>query len=106
MALDDLRGLTRQPGDVLDLARRGADADDRAQREAERARVDLGPVAGDGPALLKPLKPLGHSRRRETHPPAQFGERQPPVALKLGDQKAIRLIEWPIRSHIAHNTVE
>ena len=45
VALDDLGRPLGQLGDLAQLARRGADADDHAEREAERARVDLGAVA-------------------------------------------------------------
>ena len=40
VALDDLGRLARELGDLRELARRRADADHGAEREAERARVD------------------------------------------------------------------
>ena len=63
VALDHLRRLAGELGDVLDLTRGRADADDRAERQAERARVNLGVVALDGPGLLQPLEPLGDGGR-------------------------------------------
>src|SRR4051812_24854307 len=58
VALDDLRRGLRDLGDLRELARRRPDADDRGQRVAEGARVDLGAVAGDDAVGLEALHAL------------------------------------------------
>ena len=83
VALDDLgRGL-RDLGDLRDLARRGAHADDRGEREAERARVHVGAVAGDRAVALEPGQALGDGGRGEADAAAQLGLADPGVLLQL-----------------------
>ena len=62
VALDDLGRLLRLARDVGDLAWRRPDPDDRAERVAERARVEVGVVAADDPVALEAREPLGHRR--------------------------------------------
>ena len=64
VALDDLRDLLGDLGDLVELARGGADANDRGERVADRLRVgrrvSLSPPAGP----LEPLDALGDGGRR------------------------------------------
>jgi hypothetical protein len=108
VALDYLGGAPGQLGDLVQLARRGADADDDAEREPECARVDVGGVAPDHAVVLQAGQPLRHGGRRQAHAPAQLGERQAGVLLQLREQAEIGVVEaiLPlIRSHQSQNTV-
>ena len=71
----------RQLGHLRQLARSGPDPDHRAEREAERRRVHLGPVAADHAGLLEALQALGHRRRGEPDPAAELRQRQAGVCL-------------------------
>ncbi len=95
-AVDDLgRGLgeLRHAGN---LPWRGANPDHRAERIAERARVELGAVAQDHAVALEPLDALGHRRGREADPPAELGHAEPRVGLELGEEASVDRIERSI----------
>ena len=62
VALDHLWRALRQLGDILELSRRRADPDDRAQSQPERPGVDVGVVAADHAELLEALDALRHCR--------------------------------------------
>ena len=89
VALDDLRRVAGDVGDLAQLARGRADADDDAERVAERARVDLGAVAADHAVLLEPREPVGDRRRGEPDPAAELGQREPRVLLQLGEEAEV-----------------
>jgi hypothetical protein len=93
LALDDLRGSLRQLRDALELPRRGADADDRREHQAERARIDAGAVADHDALALEALQPLGDRRRGEADSAAELGKRQARVVLELGEQAQVGLVE-------------
>ena len=95
-ALDDLGRLHGERRDLVQLARRGAHADDHAEREAERARVDVGAVAADHAAALEPREPVRDRRGREADAAAELGERQPGVGLQLGDQGEVGVVQGGI----------
>lgn len=59
--------------DHLQLARIGPDAHEDHDVVAERAGIDLQPVAGDHPGILEPLHALAHGRRGHADPPGKFG---------------------------------
>src|SRR5436190_18008695 len=65
MAFDDLGGALGEPGDLRQLPRRGADADDRGQGVAERAGIDRRAVARDHPRVLETADEVTHRRRGE-----------------------------------------
>ena len=97
---------------MAQLARRRADADDDAQRVAERARVDVGAVAADHPVVLEPPQALGHRRRRQADAPAELRQREARVLLQLREQAEVGVVERSdvgdprdlplIRRHDAH----
>src|SRR3954454_6338597 len=102
-AVDDLLGALRQLGDLGQLARRGAHADDRAQRVAERPRVDERAVAGDDAGVLEAAHAVARGRRRQADAAAQLGEAHATVRLELGEHRAIDGIEAVrplIRRHV------
>src|SRR6185436_17658552 len=93
-------------GDLVDLARRGPDAQHDAQREAERAGVDLGVVAADHAALFEAREPLRHRRRRQ---PDEAPERRVAlarIALQLLDQTEICAVELSIRKLRWHHAFD
>src|SRR5262245_51436943 len=59
------------------------DADDSAQRVAERPRVELGVITAYDPALLEPLEPLAHGGSGQADAPPEFGEAAPGIVLEL-----------------------
>ena len=63
VALDDLGRVAGDVGNLAQLARRRADADDDAERVAERPRVELGVVAADHAVLLEPREAVGDRGR-------------------------------------------
>ena len=106
MAFADLRDLQRELGNPRQLAGGGLDAHDRGQLVAERARIDLGPVAGDHPGPLETLNPLGDGRGRQIHPPAELGERDAAVGRQLADDLTVSSVQLPkIQGSHAHNAV-
>ena len=100
-------GLSRASSATLGSWRGdGPDAHDRAERVAERLRVELGAVAGDDAVALEPAEPVGDGRRREADAAAELGVREPRVPLQLGRAGARRCVEggaavrlW-FRSHL------
>ena len=92
-AFFDLGDLRRQLGDLRQLTDGGLDADDRGQLVAERARVDLGAVAGDHPGLLEAPDALGDRRRGQVRPAPELGERDAAIAGKLADDLVVDLVE-------------
>ena len=79
VALDHLRSTPGDVGDLVQLTRRRAHADNGAQPVAERGRVELGAVAPDHAVALESLQPLGHRRRGQADAPPEFGQAQPRV---------------------------
>jgi inner membrane transporter RhtA len=96
VALDDLGRRARELGDLRQLARRRADAEDRGERVAERPRVDRGVVARDHAVVAQPREPLCHGRRGQADPSAELGVAEPSVLLELGDQLKIQRVERPV----------
>ncbi len=62
VALDDLRGVAGDLGNLLQLPARGADPDDGCDGVADCFRVDYGLVAGDHTGPLEPLYALRDGR--------------------------------------------
>ena len=85
--------VARKLRDLVELARVRAHSDDDADREPERARVELGPVAGDHSGRLEPLHPFGDCRRGEADPPPELGHAQPRIVLQLLEQPAVDLVQ-------------
>jgi hypothetical protein len=69
-----------------------ADADQGADRVAERARIDLGPVGHDA-GVLQTAEPLGDGGRGQADPAGQLADAQPGVSLQLGEDGAVDLIQ-------------
>ena len=82
-----------QLGDLVDLARRGPDTDDRAQRIAERGGVNGGVIATNDALTLQTLESLGDRRRGQPDAPAELRDRQAGVGLKLHEQPPVRVVE-------------
>jgi predicted ATPase/class 3 adenylate cyclase len=81
MAFDHLRALAHELADLLELARRRGNPDDRGQRIADPPRVDCGVIAGDHAVSLEPLHALGNRRRGKLHAASELGHGQPAVHL-------------------------
>ena len=85
--------LPDQLGDLVDLARRGPDTDDCAQRIAERGGVNGGVIATDYALTLQTLESLGDRRRGQTDAPAELRDREAGVGLKLHEQAPVGVVE-------------
>ncbi len=69
VALDDLRCLSCDLADPVELAGRGRNAYDCRDRVPELGRVDVDVVAADHAVTLEPLNALGDRRRGEVDTP-------------------------------------
>src|SRR5204863_7560238 len=106
MALADLGDLERKLGDPRELTRGRLDANDRGQLVTERARVELGAVAGDDARLLEALDPLGDRRGGEVDAPAELGERHAAVCGEFADDLTVGWVDLPKIAGIhAHKSV-
>src|SRR5438045_1548547 len=92
VALADLGDLGRELGDLREPSGRRADAHDGGQRVAERARVDLGAIAGDHALALEALHARGNRGRREPDAAAELGDRKPAVGRELADDLTVDLV--------------
>jgi len=85
--------LPGELGDLVQLAGGRPHADDDAQREAQRAGVELGAVAADDPGLLEPLQPLADGRGGQADTPAELRQAQAGVGLELQQQAPVHGVE-------------
>ena len=93
-------GISAASSAILrELADRRLDADDRGERVAERARVDLGAVAGDHADLLEAPHALGHRRRGQADPPAQLSEGDPAILGQFADDLPVDVRQEPASFH-------
>lgn len=83
VALDHLGRLSGDFANLVELARRGSDSDDRGERVADRPWVNGRVVAGDDAIPLEPLYAFGDGGCGEVHPAVKLGHRQARVGLKL-----------------------
>ena len=94
--------LPGELGDLVQLAGGRPHADDHAQREAQRAGVELGAVAADDPGLLEPLQPLADGRGGQADPPAELRQAEAGVGLELQQQLATAHCPLPLIFITAH----
>src|SRR4051812_48557467 len=92
-ALDYFGGLAGDAGDLGDLARRRADADDGAERVAQRPRVDVDVVAADDAVALEATEALGDSRRGQADAAAELRHAEARVGLQLGEEPEVRHVQ-------------
>ena len=85
--------LPGELGDLVQLAGGRPHADDDAQREAQRAGVELGAVAAYHPGLLEPLQPLADGRCGQADAPAERREAEARVGLELQQQAPVHGVD-------------
>ena len=95
MTLPDFGDLHSELGNPRQLPGGRLDPDDCGELVAERARIDLGPVAGDDARPLQPLHAFGHCGRREADPPPEFCKRDATVGRKLADDLTVSSVQSP-----------
>src|SRR6185437_10017899 len=86
VALDDLRHLLREFGDLLQLPGHRAHAHIGGDRPAQRLRVQLDPVAADHAGFLQPREALLHCRRRHADAAGELADRLARVFLQSFQQ--------------------
>jgi hypothetical protein len=112
VAGDHFRCSARDLRDLAQLLRGRADPDDRADRIAERLRLDVGVVAGDDAAALEARHAFADGGRGQADAPAELGVADPRVALKLGEDQTVDRVKFRcfkgtsafcpwLRSHVA-----
>ena len=93
MAFDDVRRLLRELGHPLQLSGHRPDADDRRDRQAERLRIEVEPVAADHAGLLQSLDALAHRRSRHADLARQLGHRLARIGLQQAQQFEVLGVE-------------